>query len=925
MKRPIRPRALLTLLIAALLCLSTTALADEPLPVGLLTTTTTPLSTPSALEQARQNLILDRGAAAEALLDPLRQTHLDEATHTRVQVMLALAALERGLGQKALTALDEVREEGHPAEPYIALVRARAAAMAGKHALAIDLLGDAIERFPDDWTVHAAYAARAHTLFKAGRYTEAALAYEGLLERYPDYPQRHIAAYRQAQSLIHTGDVEAGGKLLRQIWLDYPWKEEGAKARIILDTWQLVGQGPPEPSEQELLERGRELRRMKHWLVAEDELGDLLEQVKRRGDGDGALANDVRLQLALTAYERQDYDKALPQLLELERRTRSGDEGAGLNRDFVRKILQRCHHRMGNSEKAEALLKQRYANRSRQSREDALMEFYWDDGRYEESWELANKNLSDRKKNDWNFAFLTYKAKRYPQAARLLRDLIRSSRSSSDRDRYRYWLARTHQRQGQLDAAVKLFEQVAQDDTFGYYGYQANNRLYEIAQERAPRVPERLGMLPVLPEDAAAVVARFNASGCDAGSLGCALDLIAATDQTVAAAGAASPRATYTRQARVYWRGPEDPPAPQPVTADAFARMTPDQMLTAYVDKAPLVGAARALAEAHRALWPALDRVAFLHEVGLHREAQLEMRTISLEYWRLMEAHQDGDKPRSDKPLELSGKRWGHLIDHRGKERRGFWGLPARQDLYPIPRRESARRRAAKRQERIIQQRRAIEPLFQRALMEVGDHYIARKLRLMRGGWDRSDVSGESRKAWTELHPRAFPLLVQKYAAREGLNPYILWALMTVESAYNPDSVSYADARGLLQVIPKTGNKVADDIRDNIFGGYDLLTPETSVRHGAWYFARLVRKFNGQEPFAISSYNGGPHNVHRWLRHKDHIPLDEFVEEIPFKQARGYTKKVLRFVALYRAIYEDTEGIYVGQAIDPTTLIDPRY
>ena len=129
MKRPIRPRALLTLLIAALLCLSTTALADEPLPVGLLTTTTTPLSTPSALEQARQNLILDRGAAAEALLDPLRQTHLDEATHTRVQVMLALAALERGLGQKALTALDEVREEGHPAEPYIALVRARAAAI----------------------------------------------------------------------------------------------------------------------------------------------------------------------------------------------------------------------------------------------------------------------------------------------------------------------------------------------------------------------------------------------------------------------------------------------------------------------------------------------------------------------------------------------------------------------------------------------------------------------------------------------------------------------------------------------------------------------------------------------------------------------------------------------------------------------------
>ena len=85
------------------------------------------------------------------------------------------------------------------------------------------------------------------------------------------------------------------------------------------------------------------------------------------------------------------------------------------------------------------------------------------------------------------------------------------------------------------------------------------------------------------------------------------------------------------------------------------------------------------------------------------------------------------------------------------------------------------------------------------------------------------------------------------------------------------------------------------------------------------------QKIHGQEPFAIASYNGGPHNVQRWLRHKEHVPLDEFVEEIPFGQARGYTKKVLRFVALFRRLYENKQGLYVGQSIDALTLVDPRY
>ncbi|MEO2163688.1 MAG: transglycosylase SLT domain-containing protein, partial [bacterium] len=103
------------------------------------------------------------------------------------------------------------------------------------------------------------------------------------------------------------------------------------------------------------------------------------------------------------------------------------------------------------------------------------------------------------------------------------------------------------------------------------------------------------------------------------------------------------------------------------------------------------------------------------------------------------------------------------------------------------------------------------------------------------------------------------------------------------------------------------------------------MAPETSIRHGAWYFARLIEKFKGQEPLAIASYNGGPHNVQMWLKHKAHIPLDEFVEEIPFNQARRYTKRVLRYLGLFLHLYEGSEGLYLGQNLSGDILVEPRY
>ena len=60
-------------------------------------------------------------------------------------------------------------------------------------------------------------------------------------------------------------------------------------------------------------------------------------------------------------------------------------------------------------------------------------------------------------------------------------------------------------------------------------------------------------------------------------------------------------------------------------------------------------------------------------------------------------------------------------------------------------------------------------------------------------------------KAWQAAFPVSYRDLVERYGREFGIEPYLVWALMTYESAHNPYAVSRAHARGLLQIIPRTG------------------------------------------------------------------------------------------------------------------------
>ena len=159
------------------------------------------------------------------------------------------------------------------------------------------------------------------------------------------------------------------------------------------------------------------------------------------------------------------------------------------------------------------------------------------------------------------------------------------------------------------------------------------------------------------------------------------------------------------------------------------------------------------------------------------------------------------------------------------------------------------------------------------------------------------------RQWWELVYPRAYRQYIEKYSPTGDDPPYYLYTIMQKESAYNPHDVSYADAIGLLQMIPPTSRRVALRI-DAPYTDDVLYDPEGNIRFGAWYIGHLLQKFKGQIALGAGSYNAGPRAMMKWIKLHGGRPLDEFIELTPYTQTREYMKKVLDIYSRYLWLYE---------------------
>ena len=173
---------------------------------------------------------------------------------------------------------------------------------------------------------------------------------------------------------------------------------------------------------------------------------------------------------------------------------------------------------------------------------------------------------------------------------------------------------------------------------------------------------------------------------------------------------------------------------------------------------------------------------------------------------------------------------------------------------------------------------------------------------------------------WTLAYPKAFAALVNKEAESRGTDPHIVLSIMREESRYRPDVASPADAFGLLQLILPTAQQVARNLGLPEPSRDDLYNPELNILLGTEYITRLLKSYDNNLFLAFAGYNGGSHNVNRWLRSFGDAELDEFIERIPFTETRNYVKKVTTSLLRYQYLYRSEEAFahpFLAAAFQP--------
>ncbi|MDF2366004.1 lytic transglycosylase domain-containing protein [Sneathiella sp.] len=145
------------------------------------------------------------------------------------------------------------------------------------------------------------------------------------------------------------------------------------------------------------------------------------------------------------------------------------------------------------------------------------------------------------------------------------------------------------------------------------------------------------------------------------------------------------------------------------------------------------------------------------------------------------------------------------------------------------------------------------------------------------------------------------------------IEPALMLAITRQESAFASDAISWAGARGLMQLMPGTAKLVSRQL--NVQYSKALLTtdPAYNARLGSAYLASLIERFNGSYVLAIASYNAGPANVRRWLKEwgdprSGEIDMIDWIEFIPFSETRNYVQRVIENLQVYRERLAQEDG-----------------
>ncbi len=154
-----------------------------------------------------------------------------------------------------------------------------------------------------------------------------------------------------------------------------------------------------------------------------------------------------------------------------------------------------------------------------------------------------------------------------------------------------------------------------------------------------------------------------------------------------------------------------------------------------------------------------------------------------------------------------------------------------------------------------------------------------------------------------KVYPVKYQEYVEKAAEEYGLDRYLVYSVIKVESNFDPAAISNAGAKGLMQLMDKTAaecntkGKFGYNIPD------DLYEPEKNIKLGCFYLSYLMNTYEDME-LAVTAYNGGTGNVKKWLKDDNLSDGEGGLSHIPYSETKMYVEKVKRTYDMYNKLYK---------------------
>lgn len=716
---------------------------------------------------------------------------------------------------------------------------------------------------------------------------------DDFLAEYPDYPERMALEYARADLEFAHGIRENAIDQMQELAFWKPYDEVSKRAQSWLEERHL---GDKTRSYDDLFARVDALRRMRFWDEADAAAADAMQ----------AFPEDfpLKVQYARIAYERSDHAEGARRFESILEQMHGEPQGK-LKPSGIIAYIYRAYAYMGMCDKALAFHAQNASKLSRIARLEATRDFALTCGDIETAYQTAQQlPLPRDPQGFWNFGFLAYLAGDNATARQYLAAAEREL-SGTYRRRAMYFLARVTQKMAQQNASIQDNGELSSKT-----GVHATEK--SSSKKKAKKKPSPLDVklsAPTQKEAQRLYHALIDADNADYYAI------LAHSRLAEQARNGEAPDKTLVLQAM----NDEAPSQTSPIARPWDREYTFDE-------KKGLDTFAQNVAR-YAELFPGLKRVSFLHDAELYRERNAEFRIIAIEAMGIIRLPK---RPTIKNLWTTKLSVDGHLVDNRRHDT-GVWGRELDAFHFALPPVKDAKARApiAKRQAAIYDAGLPLATFVQDTLLAFHDYYLGRRYVARRYAFN-PDACGTQKGApgCSVMYPHAFSNAVIQNAQKNHIEPDLIWALMNIESAFNPDSISHANAYGLLQIIPMTGYKIAHALEISPFGPYDLIKPEASITMGTWYFAQILRKFHGYATLSMAAYNGGPHQVARWLTaYSQHVEHDAFIELIPYDEARNYVKKgMARLLIMVRIDRQDPHAFFeIPNTLPPSFEPMPNY